>query len=305
MQSEVSHLAQTLPRVCATEAQIALLKATLMRPVLLLVAASLASPSLAQEATPPVSPAGPPSASSSADLAQQLANPIASLISLPIQNNFEWGYGLDGDGFRYTANIQPVVPVPLSSDWNLISRTILPVIAQNDVTGPGTSQFGLGDVVQSLFFSPAKPTASGIVWGAGPVFLVPTATDQTLGGGKWGVGPTGVILKIAGQFTYGALANHIWSIAGKDSRGDISATFFQPFLSYTTKSATTWTIQTETTYDWLSDQWSVPIAGAVGQLVVVGKQPISLAAGVRYWVASPTGGPDWGLRFSVAFLFPK
>jgi hypothetical protein len=160
-------------------------------------------------------------------------------------------------------------------------------------------------VVQSLFFSPAKPTASGIVWGAGPVFLVPTATDQALGGGKWGVGPTGVILKIDGQFTYGALANHIWSIAGKDSRGDISATFLQPFLSYTTKSATTWTIQTETSYDWLGDQWLVPIAGSVSQLVVVGKQPISIGAGVRYWVASPTGGPDWGLRFSVVFLFPK
>jgi hypothetical protein len=271
-----------------------------MRLALALLAATLATPAIAQDAAAPA-----PAASSSADLAQQLANPVASLIQVPIQNNLEWGYGLDGDGFRYTANIQPVVPISIGSDWNMISRTILPVIAQNDVTGPGTSQFGLGDVVQSLFFSPAKPSASGVVWGAGPVFLVPTATDQSLGGGKWGVGPTGVILKIDGQFTYGALANHIWSVAGKDSRGDISATFFQPFLSYTTKSATTWTIQTETTYDWKGENWSVPIAGAVSQLVVVGKQPISLGAGVRYWVASPTGGPDWGLRFSVAFLFPK
>jgi hypothetical protein len=265
----------------------------------LILSLLVTSPAFAQD------PAAAAPKSGAADLAQQLANPVASLIQVPIQNNFDWGWGLDGHGFRYTVNIQPVVPLSLNSEWNLISRTILPVIAQHDVTGPGTSQFGLGDVVQSLFFSPAKPTASGIVWGAGPVFLAPTATDRALGGGKWGVGPTGVILKIDGQFTYGALANHIWSIAGKDNRGDISATFVQPFLSYTTKSATTWTIQTETTYDWIGDNWLVPVAGSVSQLVVVGGQPISIGGGIRYWLASPTGGPDWGLRFSIAFLFPK
>lgn len=242
---------------------------------------------------------------SDADLAQQLANPVASLIQVPVQNNFEWGYGLDGDGFRYTANIQPVIPTSLNSDWNLISRTILPVIAQNDVTGPGTSQFGLGDTVQSLFFSPARPSASGIVWGAGPVFLVPTATDRALGTEKWGIGPTGVILRIDGQWTYGALANHIWSYAGKDNRGDISATFVQPFIAYTTRTATTWTIQSETTYDWLGDSWSVPVAGAVSQLVKIGNQPVSFALAGRTWLASPTGGPDWGLRFNVTLLFPR
>jgi hypothetical protein len=273
-------------------------KELFMRFAPILLAAALSAPSFAQDAAPPAAPGA-------ADLAQQLANPIASLIQVPIQNNFDWGWGLDGKGFRYTANIQPVVPVSLNSEWNMISRTILPVIAQNDVTGPGTSQFGLGDVVQSLFFSPAKASASGVVWGAGPVFLVPTATDQALGGGKWGVGPTGVVLKIDGPLTYGALANHIWSIAGKSNRGDVSASFFQPFFSYTTKGATTYTIQSEVTYDWLGDNWLVPVAGAVSQLVVIGKQPISIGGSVRYWAASPAGGPDWGLRFNVAFLFPK
>lgn len=261
-----------------------------------LLLSAFASPVFAQQ--PKAKAAG------SADLAQQLSNPVASLIQVPVQNNFDWGWGLDGDGFRFTANIQPVVPVSLGTDWNMISRTIVPVIGQNDVTGPGTSQFGLGDIVQSLFFSPKAPSASGIVWGAGPVVLVPTATDQALGGGKWGVGPTAVVLKIAGPITYGALANHIWSFAGKDSRNDISASFVQPFFTYTTKKATTFSINSETTYDWNNDIWLVPINVAISQLVVVGKQPVSFGGGVKYWVESPTGGPDWGLRLSVTLLFP-
>jgi hypothetical protein len=268
-----------------------------MRLAPLLLSLAFAAPALAQD------PAAP--SAGAADLAQQLSNPVASLIQVPMQNNFDWGWGLDGKGFRYTGNIQPVVPVSLGNDWNMISRTILPIIAQNDVTGPGTSQAGLGDVVQSFFFSPKAASASGIVWGAGPVVLVPTATDQALGTGKWGLGPTGVVLKIDGQLTYGALANHIWSVAGKSSRNDVSATFVQPFIAFTTRKATTFALNSETTYDWLGDTWLVPINASVSQLVPIGKQPVSIGGGVKYWVASPTGGPDWGLRLSIALLFPK
>ena len=170
---------------------------------------------------------------------------------------------------------------------------------------PGTSQFGLGDTVQSLFFSPKAPSASGVVWGAGPVFLVPTATDRALGSGKWGVGPTGVILKISGQTTYGLLANHIWSFAGSSSRGDVSATFVQPFVSYTTRSATTWGLNFEISRDWIGDNWLVPVNATVSQLVVIGKQPVSIGGAFKYWIESPAGGPDWGLRLVVTFLFPK
>jgi hypothetical protein len=242
---------------------------------------------------------------SSADLAKKLSNPIASLISVPFQFNHDHGYGpLDGD--KSALNIQPVVPISLNEDWNLISRTILPVVWQDDIAGPSGSQFGLGDTVQSFFLSPAKPTESGIVWGAGPVFLIPTATDDLLGGEKWGAGPTVVALKQDGPWTYGALANHIWSFSGNDDRNDISNTFLQPFLSYTTPDAWTFGLNTESTYDWKAKEWSVPINLTISKLVKIDDQPISLTAGVRYWAIAPDNGPEGlGVRLGLTFLFPK
>jgi hypothetical protein len=242
---------------------------------------------------------------SSADLAKKLSNPIASLISVPFQLNHDHGYGpLDGD--KTTLNIQPVIPISLNADWNLISRTILPVTYQDDIAGPSGSQFGLGDVVQSFFLSPSKPTDGGLIWGAGPVFLIPTATDDLLGGEKWGAGPTVVALKQDGPWTYGALANHIWSFAGNEDRNDISNTFVQPFLSYTTPTAWTFALNTESTYDWKAKEWLVPINLTVSKLVRVNEQPISVTAGLRYWAVAPDHGPEgFGFRLGLTFLFPK
>lgn len=239
------------------------------------------------------------------DLAKKLSNPIASLISVPFQFNHDSDIGPADDGRRSTLNIQPVMPFSLNEDWNLISRTIVPIIDQKDIFPGAGSQSGLGDVVQSLWLSPVKPFA-GWIWGAGPVFLFPTASDDLLGGEKWGVGPTAVALKQRGPWTYGALVNHIWSVAGDDGRKDISATFLQPFVSYTTKDAWTFALQTESTYDWKNSQWSVPIVGAVSKLVKIGKQPVSIQGGIRYWADSPESGPEGlGFRFAVTFLFPK
>lgn len=258
--------------------------------LLLLVAATvLASPAAAEEAA----------------LAKQLSNPVASLISVPFQFNHDSGYGPNG-GHKSVLNIQPVIPFSINEDWNVISRTIIPVISQNDIAGNSGSQAGIGDVVQSFFFSPKQPTAGGLIWGAGPAILLPTATDPLLGGEKWGIGPTAVLLKQEGPWTYGALGNHIWSVAGDSNRRNISSTFLQPFISYTTKDAWTFALDTESTYDWKGEEWSVPINFTVSKLVMFGKQPVSFSGGPRYWAASPENGPDgWGVRAGVSLLFPK
>ncbi|OCP38769.1 hypothetical protein [Ensifer sp. LC163] len=242
---------------------------------------------------------------SNQELAKKLSNPVAAMISVPFQFNYDRGYG-PNDGSKSTLNIQPVIPLSVNADWTVISRTILPVTSQNDIEGASGSQFGLGDTTQSFFVSPAKPTESGIIWGVGPAFLIPTATDDLLGSEKWGIGPTVVVLKQEGEWTYGALANHIWSFAGSDERNDISSTFLQPFLSYTTKDAWTFSLNTESTYDWKADEWTVPINVNVSKLFTIDKQPISLGAGVRYWAAAPDNGPEGlGVRLTLTFLFPK
>src|SRR5262249_39937383 len=159
-----------------------------------------------------------------------LNNPVSSLISVPFQNNFEFKPGPNNDGFKYTLNFQPVIPVSLTKDWNVIIRTIVPIIDQTDVVAPNTSEGGLSDITQSFFFSPKKPVA-GMTIGAGPVFLYPSATDDLLGSEKWGAGPTLVVLKQEGPWTYGLLFNHIWSFAGDEHRNYVSSTFLQPFVA--------------------------------------------------------------------------
>ena len=238
-----------------------------------------------------------------ADLAKKLTNPVSDLISVPFQGNYDFGLG-PGDGTKFTLNIQPVMPFSLNEDWNVISRTILPVIDQEGISyGGADDEFGLGDITQSFFFSPKK--AEPFIWGIGPAFLIPTATDSSLGLEKWGAGPTVVLLKQQHGWTYGALANHIWDFAGDDDRASVNATFIQPFLSYTTPQATSFTLNLESAYDWQREQWNVPVNFLVSQVVKIGGHPMQVFGGVRYYLEKPDGGPEWGLRFGVTFLFPK
>jgi hypothetical protein len=241
-----------------------------------------------------------------AELAQKLSNPVANLISVPFQFNYDGKIGPAENGNKYYVNVQPVIPISLNAEWNVISRTILPIVSQSDIFPGAGDQFGTGNITQSLFLSPKAPTAGGIIWGAGPVIYIPTASDSLLGGNTWGGGMTGVVLKQDGGWTYGVLANHIWSNTDDPLKSDLSNTYMQPFLSYTTANAWTYGINLESNYNWVTEQWSVPVNLTISKLVKFGDQPVQLGAGVRYWLATPDGtGPEgFGARVTVTFLFP-
>jgi len=240
-----------------------------------------------------------------ADIAKKLNNPVAAMISVPFQFNYDEDLGPTKDGKRTLMNFQPVIPFGLDDTWNLISRTILPVMKLEDVP-PGNDERGIGDTTQSFFFSPKAPTESGWIWGAGPALLLKTASDDLLGTGKWAAGPTAVLLKQEHGWTYGALANHLWSYAGDGSRADVDSTYMQPFVAFTTAKYTTVTLNTESTYDWEANDWSVPLNLMVSQVFKIGKQPMSLAIGTRYWADTPQGqGPEgWGWRLVYTLVIP-
>jgi hypothetical protein len=253
-------------------------------------------------------------------LAKELANPIASLISVPFQANEDWGYGPTGNGYKFTLNIQPVIPISISKDWNLILRTIFPIVSQHDLFYFGNlpknsplqpqnrSQDGLSDTTQSFFFSPKKPGPFGLIWGLGPVFLYPTGTHPFLGTGTFSIGPTLVVLKQAGPWTAGALMNQLWSVVIEEHRSSLNQMFVQPFIAYTTKTHTTFTLSSESTANWnaTSDdgKWTVPLIFQISQILKIGKQPISLQIGGKYYADTPRYGPNWGVRFALTLLYP-
>jgi hypothetical protein len=265
-----------------------------------------------QPSPPPPTPSsaepGQPTSGSDADLAKQLSNPLASLVSVPFQFNWEQGVGYQ-DATRTILNVQPVVPFELNDEWNLIGRWIMPFVSQPPLTPGSESSYGLSDILFSAFFAP-RDTKSGWTWGVGPVLSLPMTSDPTIGSGQWSAGPTIVMLKQSGHWTYGFLANQLWSFQSTSDaeRAKVNKTFIQPFLAYNTPHAITFTVQSEATYDHEAEsgqKWTVPINFQVSKVSRFGPFPFQMGGGWGYFVDSPDIGPDRKIRIVFSILLPR
>lgn len=239
--------------------------------------------------------------SSAQELADKLANPVASLISVPLQNNLSYGIG-PFNGSKYTINIQPVIPFKLSENLNLITRYILPVVDQRDITGENTHQFGLSDATVTAFFA---PKTKGIIFGFGPAFLIPTATDKLLGTEKFGIGPSVLVMHQGKGLSVGFLANQIWSVAGNENRSDFNSFYTQIFLSHSYKSGASLGVNAEITQNWEGNTTNISLNPSVGAVTKFGDQVVQFNIQPLIPIVGPhESRPDWGLRAVVAFVFP-
>ena len=240
-------------------------------------------------------------------LAKKLQNPIGNLYSIPFQSNTNFNYG-PNKGTQEILNIQPVIPIHLNDDWNLITRTILPLIWQPSLAPAHTAPFGTGPTTFSAFLSPSNPT-NGWLWGVGPVVQIPTISDKTLGSNVWGAGPTGVLVYMAGPIVTGALANNVWSFGGTSGPGATRYYNFllQPFFNYNFGGG--WYAGTSPviTTNWLAAgnyAWILPIGGNAGRVIKIGgKLPINLSLGAYANVLRPKDGSTWQLRVQATFIF--
>jgi len=237
------------------------------------------------------------------DIEKAAQNPIASMYVLPIQNNTQFGIGPDKRTQNIT-NIQPVIPVGLSENVNLIVRTIIPLISQP--TTINESEFGLGDIALSLFFTPKKP--GKLIWGVGPAIGIPTATDPVLGAEKWSAGPSIIALVQPKGWTMGLVIQNTWSFAGNDDRSNVNAFYTNIFI--VKNIAKGWYVNSAPiiTANWEAEsgeQWLVPIGVGAGKVFRLGKLPVNAQVGYYNYVIAPTNGPDWQLRAQVNFMFPK
>jgi len=253
----------------------------------------------------PASAQGNAPVESSEELAKAAQNPIANMISIPLQSNFNFNVGPKNE-MQYVGNLQPVIPINATENWNVITRTIIPFIYQPEL-GPNSGDvLGLGDIQFTAFLSPAK--AGGFIWGVGPIVQAPSGTDQSITSGKWAAGPSAVALQIEGHWVYGGLVSYLSSFSGQEDRGSISMWTIQPFLNYNLPDGWYLTASPIITANLMaegSQQWTVPLGGGVGKIVRIGKLPVNLQLAGYYNVEHPDAGPEWSIRFQIQLMLPK
>jgi len=244
---------------------------------------------------------------SAEELAKLAQNPVGNLISLPFQNNTNLNYGPLRKS-QNILNIQPVIPIEVSPEWNIITRTIVPVISQPALFEGDSRVNGIGPTQLSAFLSPADPKG-GVVWGAGAITQMPTTSDSALGSYRWGVGPTFVILHLdkGDPWVYGFLVNNIWSV-GTGAGGSYNNFLLQPFVNYNFEGGLYLTSGPILTADWKADsgqRWTVPLGGGVGKIFHLGRLPVNTQISGYYNVVRPDFGPNWQIRAQVQLMFPK
>jgi opacity protein-like surface antigen len=257
----------------------------------------------------PMSATRPETGGDTQSLAKAAQNPIADLISVPFQNNANFGVG-PFNRTQDVLNIEPVVPMHLGNDWIVISRTIVPLTSQPDAVFD-SSTYGIGDTSESLILSPADSGIKDFSWGFGPILTAPTASDAILGTGKLLLGPEAVIIYTPGHWVLGALASNSWSIAGDPLRNSVNFFSAQPFINYNIPDGQGWYLVTSPiiTADWMapsSQRWTVPVGGGVGRVFKAAGQAFNASAQVFYNVERSDSTPgNWQFRFQVALLFPQ
>ncbi len=265
---------------------------------------SLVGATLVQDAPPIEIAASPPAPQDEGALARQTQNPLATLISLPFQNNTNFNVGLDNK-VSNVLNIQPVIPVTVG-DWNLINRIIVPVVYQPAMAPGLSSDFGLGDTNYTLFFSPAK--TQSIIWGVGPSLDIPTATSDALGTGQWNLGPSVVVLTMPGQWVIGGVWQHLWTIGGDSGRPNVNRMLLQYFVNYNLDDGWYLTSAPIITRNWNApsgEDWVVPFGGGFGKIFRIGNQPMNAQVQAFYNAVDTTASGDWSIRFQLQFLFPQ
>jgi len=238
------------------------------------------------------------------EIAKTLENPISTLVRVPIRLDYNRNIGIKDEGHSFTLNIYPVIPFSLNKNWTIVTRTSFAITHQKEIYPDSGTQNGLEDIDSSIFIAPNKPSIAGTKFGFGPIISIPTATDKLLGSGKWGLGPTIIFIKQDNAWTYGIRANHLWSVAGDNDRERVCSSLLQPMLSYTTTSAISFSLKSETKYDWVAKNWTVPINLLISRVSKINGKRIKASIGLRYWAKTTDSSPEgFGVRTQITFMF--